>query len=48
MTIELAQIIIEDFEENPSVPTSIEDWKNDAEIIMMYLAALKYMEAYYG
>jgi|GEM_PF-6543613 hypothetical protein len=41
-----AEMIIEEFEKNPPIPTSIDDWINNAEKIMMYLTALKYMEAY--
>ena len=42
----IAQMIIEDFEKNMPIPTSTDDWRDDAEKIMMYLAALKYMEAH--
>jgi hypothetical protein len=42
----IAQIIIDDFEQNPPIPTSADDWRDDAERIMMYLAALKYTEAH--
>jgi hypothetical protein len=42
----IAQIIIDAFEENPPVPTSTDDWRDDAEEIMMYLTALKYMESH--
>jgi len=41
----ISQMIIEDFEKNPPIPTSTDDWRDDAEKIMMYLSALKYMEA---
>ena len=42
----IAQIIIDDFEQNPPIPTSADDWRDDAERIMMYLSALKYTEAH--
>ena len=42
----IAQMIIEDFEKKPPIPTSTDDWRDDAEKIMMYLAALKYMEVH--
>lgn len=46
MNTGIAEIIIQDFEKNPPIPTSPKDWQDDAEKIMMYLAALKYMEAH--
>jgi len=41
-----AEMIIEEFEKNPPIPTSTNDWRDDSEKIMMYLTALKYMEAH--
>ncbi len=46
MNTGIAQMIITDFEKNPPIPTSTDDWIDDAEKIMMYLAALKYMEVH--
>ena len=41
-----AQIIIENFELNYPIPTSVEDWVDEAEEIALYLAAKKYVERY--
>jgi hypothetical protein len=44
--IHFAQQIIEEFEKNYPIPTSIEDWQEESEKIMLYLAAKKYVERY--
>jgi len=41
-----ARMIIENFEKNPPVPTSIDEWRDEAEEIMIYLTALKYLQAH--
>jgi S-adenosylmethionine hydrolase len=41
---ELANEIINIFESDCPVPTSLNDWKDDSEKIMLYLAAKKYLE----
>lgn len=42
----LAREIVEIFEENSPIPTSKKDWEEDAEEIILYLAAKKYLERY--
>lgn len=42
----IAQKIIDDFEANMPILTSADDWRDDAEKIMMYLAVLNYMKFY--
>jgi len=44
--LQLAELIIENFERNHPIPASVEDWRGDAEIIALYLAALKYVDRY--
>lgn len=39
-----AQIIVEEFELNYPIPTSVEDWDDEAELIALYLSAKKYLE----
>jgi len=39
-----AQMIVDEFELNPPVPTSVEDWVEETELIALYLAAKKYTE----
>lgn len=39
-----AQIIIENFELNYPIVTSVEEWVDEAEEIALYLAAKKYVE----
>lgn len=40
----LAQQIIDVFEENSPIPTSTLQWEEKSEEIMLYLAALKYLQ----
>jgi hypothetical protein len=40
----LAQEIVDIFEENPPIPTSLSQWEEKSEEIMLYLAAKKYLE----
>lgn len=42
----LAELIIEEFERNYPIPTSVEDWREGTETIALYLAALKYVDRY--
>jgi hypothetical protein len=42
----LAKQIVEEFEKNYPIPTSVADWGNYAEEILLYLAAKKYLERY--
>lgn len=42
----LAKQIVEEFEKNYPIPTSVSDWGNYAEEILLYLAAKKYLERY--
>jgi len=42
-----AEGIIEEFEKNYVIPTSIEEWNNYSEIISLYLAAKKYFERHF-
>ena len=44
--LELAKQIIEEFEKYDPIPTSKDEWRNDAEFIAMYVAALKYVERF--
>jgi len=39
-----AQFIVDEFELNYPIPTSVEDWDEEAELIALYLAAKKYIE----
>ena len=39
-------MIVEEFEKNPPIPTSVDDWINDAERISLYISAGKYIEAH--
>ncbi|MEO6901571.1 MAG: hypothetical protein ABI241_00625 [Bacteroidia bacterium] len=40
----LAELIVEDFENNAPIPTNLEDWEKYSALIMLYLAAKKYIE----
>ena len=42
----IAQEIVEEFEKNSPIPTSVKDWEDDAELIALYLAAKKYLESH--
>lgn len=42
----LAKEIVEEFEKNSPIPTSTSDWVNNAEEILLYLAAKKYLERF--
>ena len=42
----IAQEIIEEFEKNYPIPTSIKEWNDYSEEIMLYLAAKKYVEKF--
>ena len=42
----LAKEIVEEFEKNYPIPTSVSEWENKAEEILLYLAAKKYLERY--
>ena len=42
----LAKEIVEEFEKNYPIPTSISEWENEAEEILLYLAAKKYLQRY--
>jgi len=44
--LELAKQIIEEFEKYDPIPTTKDEWKNNAEFIAMYMAALKYVERF--
>ena len=44
--LELAKQVIDYFEKYDPIPTSKDDWKRDAEFIIMYVAALKYVERF--
>ena len=39
-----AQLIIEEFETNSPIPTSLADWREKAEEIALYLSAVNYIE----
>jgi hypothetical protein len=41
---QLAQEIVDIFEENSPIPTSTLQWLEKSEEILLYLAALKYLE----
>ena len=42
----LAKEIVEEFEKNAPIPTSVPQWNDKAEEILLYLAAKKYLERY--
>lgn len=42
----LAKEIAEIFEKNYPIPTSISQWEDKSEEILLYLAAKKYLERY--
>jgi hypothetical protein len=42
----IAREIVEEFEKNYPIPTSISEWERNAEEILLYLAAKKYLEKY--
>ena len=42
----LAKEIIEEFEKNYPIPTSVSEWEDNAEEILLYLAAKKYLKRY--
>ena len=42
----LAKEIIEEFEKNYPIPTSVSEWEEEAEEILLYLAAKKYLKRY--
>lgn len=39
-----AQEIVEIFELNYPIPTSVEEWKDRSEEILLYIAAKKYLQ----
>ena len=39
-------MIVEEFEKNPPIPTSTNDWINNAELIALYISAGKYIETH--
>lgn len=41
-----AREIVEEFEKNYPIPTSIDEWERKSEEILLYLAAKKYLERY--
>ena len=42
----LAKEIVEEFEKNYPIPTSVKEWEDEAEEILLYLAAKKYLERF--
>ena len=42
----LAKEIVEEFEKNYPVPTSVSEWESKAEEILLYVAAKKYLERF--
>jgi hypothetical protein len=44
--LEVSKQIVENFEKDMPIPTDKADWKQDAEIISLYLAALKIVERF--
>jgi len=44
--LEYAIIIIEDFEKNVRCATNVDDYREEGEEIMLYLAAKRYVDVY--
>lgn len=44
--LNLSKLIVATFEDNMPIPIHKSDWKDDAEIIALYLAALKVIERF--
>lgn len=42
----LAKEIVEEFENNYTIPTSVSEWEDEAEEILLYLASKKYLERF--
>jgi len=43
--IQYAELIVGEFEKNMIIPTSVNDWEDDLEGILLYLPAKKYIES---
>ena len=44
---DLARMIVEEFQSNAPIPISFSEWEENAEKILLYLAAKKYIERCY-